>query len=130
MASARAGTSLASASEAAEGEWRWAHDRDALRDEVAREQIAENAEAAAARTRFVARMAGLTWDRLRAETPLAGWARPRRAAARVRGRRAQALLLACAELSALAPKPRKPAAARSSSAAWRGSTMPITASAA
>jgi hypothetical protein len=32
------------------------------------------------------------------------------AAARVRGRRAPALLLACAELSALAPKPRKPAA--------------------
>ncbi|MBF5092059.1 hypothetical protein F1640_19090 [Novosphingobium sp. NBM11] len=108
---ARYGTSLASASEAAEGEWRWAHDRDALRDEVAREQIAEKAEAAAARTRFAARMAGLTWDRLRAETPLAGWSAADTGLppAFVAGAR-RALLLACAELSALAPKPRKPAA--------------------
>jgi hypothetical protein len=108
---ARYGTSLASASEAAEGEWRWAHDRDALRDEVAREQIAEKAEAAAARARFAARMAGQTWDRLRAETPLAGWSAAETGLppAFVAGAR-RALLLACAELSALAPKPRKPAA--------------------
>lgn len=108
---ARYGTSLASASVAAEGEWRWAHERNALREEVARELAAEKTEAAAAHAIQAARTAALTWDRLRAETPLAGWDATAMAVppAFVAGAR-RALLLACAELSALAPKPRKPAA--------------------
>lgn len=108
---ARYGTSLDSASIAAEGEWRWAHDRGALRDEVARELAAEKTEAAAARARQAARTAGLTWDRLRAETPLAGWdaATMDLPPAFVAGAR-RTLLQTCTELATLAPKPRKPAA--------------------
>lgn len=108
---ARYGTSLDSASISAEGEWRWAHERDALRDEVTREVTAEKADAAAVRARFAARMAGLTWDRLLAETPLAGWGAAGMALppAFIAGAR-RTLLQACTELAALTPKPRKPAA--------------------
>lgn len=61
--------SLDGASTDAEGEWRWTHDRDALRAEIDQETEAEEAAEAAREARLV----DLTWETLLAEPLFPQW---------------------------------------------------------
>lgn len=101
---------LHAVSYAAEGEWRWAHDRAALiaENEAQREQ--EAAERARREERYTTRLSKLTLDQLLSETPFENWtpSPPFPPAAFTQVVRA-ALHDACRELAALGPKPRKPA---------------------
>lgn len=53
---------------AAEGEWRWQHDRDALEVENAKVQAEALAERKAQQERYETRLKGLTWDQLLADS--------------------------------------------------------------
>ncbi|ESQ90095.1 hypothetical protein ABAC460_10020 [Asticcacaulis sp. AC460] len=64
---------LHSVSWSAEGEWRWAHDRDALLAENEQQKARDQAERAAAAERFRSRLSKLTWEQLLSETPFEGW---------------------------------------------------------
>lgn len=57
----------------AEGEWRWAHDRESLLQEQAREDARRRLEQEAAAERYRTRLSGLTWQQLLAEDPFARW---------------------------------------------------------
>lgn len=103
-------STLHAVSYAAEGEWRWAHDRDALvaENEAKREQ--EAVERARREARYNRRLKDLTFDQLLSETPFENWtpSPPFPPAAFTQAAR-EALHDACRELAALGPKPRKPA---------------------
>ena len=57
----------------AEGEWRWANDREALVAEGELHQAKEEAERAAREERYRTRLSKLTWEQLLAETPFERW---------------------------------------------------------
>jgi hypothetical protein len=93
---------------AAEGEWRWKHDRIALKSEIDRVIAEEEAERAAEEKRYQARLRSLTWDQLLSETPFERWSPsppfpPEHFTAGAR----KAIHDACRSLKALGPKPRK-----------------------
>ncbi|WP_339153041.1 hypothetical protein WID27_24370 [Streptomyces sp. F41] len=103
-------STLALADADVEGEWRWAHDREALlREQEAveeRRRLAVEAE----KGRYAARLAGLTWEQLLAETPFERWTpSPPFPPAAFRRAAARRVHQACRELRDLGPKPRKPA---------------------
>ncbi|MER6768432.1 hypothetical protein ABT389_01515 [Streptomyces bacillaris] len=104
-------STLALADADVEGEWRWAHDREALlREQEAveeRRRLAVEAE----KERYAARLAGLTWEQLLAENPFERWTpSPPFPPAAFRRAAARRVHQACRELRDLGPKPRKPAA--------------------
>lgn len=61
------------ANHAAEGEWRWKHDRDAFMVESGKSQAKAAAERAAEEERYRTRLKNLSWDKLLAETPFERW---------------------------------------------------------
>jgi hypothetical protein len=61
------------ANHAAEGEWRWKHDRDAFMVESEKSQAKAAAERAAEEERYRTRLKNLSWDKLLAETPFERW---------------------------------------------------------
>jgi hypothetical protein len=70
------GTVLATihaANDAAEGEWRWDNDREALVAEQQRIDAAQAAKKAAQEERYRNRLRGLTWEKLLEETPFERW---------------------------------------------------------
>lgn len=103
-------TVLHMASDIAEGEWRWRHDREALQAELEIMKAWNDAEFAARQERYRNRLRSLTWEILLAETPFAQWSPsppypPEEFIAAAR----DLIRNACLELQALGPKPRKAA---------------------
>ncbi|WP_156457140.1 hypothetical protein [Bradyrhizobium sp. CCH5-F6] len=68
-------STLRYANHAAEGEWRWEHDRDALIAESEKSKAKAAAERAAKEERYRTRLKNLTWEKLLAETPFERWVR-------------------------------------------------------
>lgn len=58
---------------AAEGEWRWANDRDALMIEIDAEDAKAQAKRAAKEERYRNRLSKLTWEQLQLEVPFERW---------------------------------------------------------
>lgn len=94
---------------AAEGEWRWAHDRDSFLAEVEQERGKNAERRAAAERRYRERLSKLTWEQLLSETPLPKWtgASPYPSAEFTAAARSK-ILDATRALMELGPKPRKP----------------------
>ncbi|CAN5116666.1 hypothetical protein BH11PSE2_BH11PSE2_17450 [soil metagenome] len=93
---------------AAEGEWRWLHDREAVMAENAQEQALAAAQRAAEQERYRTRLSKLTWDKLLAETPFSNWSPsppfpPESFTAAAR----ETIHQTCRNLSELGPKPHK-----------------------
>ena len=93
---------------AAEGEWRWTNDRDALVAEHEKAKARSAAIRAAEQERYRTRLSKLTWDQLLSETPFERWSPSPpfppldfTLAAR------HTIHAACRDLSALGPKPKK-----------------------
>ena len=61
------------ANHAAEGEWRWANDRETLVVEQDQVELQQNAKRAAQEQRLKNRLRGLTWEQLLEETPFERW---------------------------------------------------------
>lgn len=93
---------------AAEGEWRWANDRDALVGEVDQKRAKDDALRRAKEDRYRQRLSKLTWEQLLSEVPFARWSPspPFPSEAFTKAARDQ-ILEACLALKALGPKPRK-----------------------
>lgn len=66
-------STLRAADYAAEGEWRWAHDREAFTIEAERKNAKVEAERAAKHERYRSRLSKLTWEQLQSETPFERW---------------------------------------------------------
>lgn len=66
-------STLHAANHAAEGEWRWANDRDAFVVEVEKRNAKNETERAAKEERYRTRLSKLTWAQLRSETPFERW---------------------------------------------------------
>lgn len=66
-------SALRFANYAAEGEWRWEHDRDAFIVESEKSKAKEAAERAAKEERYRTRLKNLTWEKLLAETSFERW---------------------------------------------------------
>lgn len=105
------GTSIAAlpfANHAPEGEWRWAHDREALQQEAALKSAEAVRQRAAQEARYNDRLKGLTFEQLLSETPFENWSPsppfpPEGFTAAARA----ALHAACRDIQALGDKPRK-----------------------
>jgi len=106
-----AGTRLARltfANYAAEGEWRWSNDREALVAEHGRQEARNAAERAAKEERYRTRLRKLTWEQLLSETPFERWSPsppfpPEALTQAARG----VIRDACIALRDLGPKPRR-----------------------
>jgi hypothetical protein len=105
------GTSIAAlgyANYVAEGEWRWANDREAFVAEHERTKAKEAANLATQEERYRTRLRGLTWDQLLAETPFARWSNsPPFPSAEFTGEAREAVHRTCRALQALGGRPRK-----------------------
>jgi hypothetical protein len=66
-------SALSGANHAAEGEWRWAHDRQAFSEENERRRKKADEERAIQQERYRTRLSKLTWGQLLAETPFERW---------------------------------------------------------
>jgi hypothetical protein len=66
-------STLRAANHAAEGEWRWANDRDAFVIEVEKKNAKNAAERKAQEERYRTRLSKLTWEQLQSETPFERW---------------------------------------------------------
>lgn len=66
-------STLRAANHAAEGEWRWANDREAFVIEAEKKTAKNEAERAAKEERYRARLSKLTWEQLESETPFERW---------------------------------------------------------
>lgn len=66
-------STLRAANHAAEGEWRWANDREAFLVEAEKNNAKNEAERAAKEERYRTRLSKLTWAQLRSETPFERW---------------------------------------------------------
>lgn len=96
------------ASVVAEGEWRWANDRDALVAESDARDARAEAERARREERFMTRLKGLTFDQLLSETPFENWTPSPPFPPEEFTRAARATLHdACREIAALGARPRK-----------------------
>lgn len=106
-----AGTShaaLTAVSHAAEGEWRWANDREALVVEQEKTRAKDAAIRAAQEERYRTRLSKLTWDQLLSETPFERWSpSPPFPPETFTQSARQTIHAACRDLSALGPKPKK-----------------------
>lgn len=101
------------ASSDVEGEWRWAHDREALTHEYELQEQRRAQARAAAAERYETRLKGLTWERLLSESPFARWdPSPPFPPVEFREAATARVYEACRELQALGAKPRKSAARR------------------
>ena len=101
-------STLKAANWAAEGEWRWEHDRATLSAEVdqASAKTAEKREAA--ERRYGERLSQLTWEKLLCETPLSRWtSEPPYPPAEFTDAARAKLRQACQDLRELGLKPRK-----------------------
>ena len=61
------------ASAAAEGEWRWLHDREAVKQEIELDVAARETKRQAEQKQYETRLKQLTWNTLLAETMFARW---------------------------------------------------------
>jgi len=94
-------SSLSFAGQSAEGEWRWANEREAFTKDLEEHRIEKDA-AAAKLERYQHRLKELSWRQLQSETPFLRWpASEFTAAARITIRKG------CEALEALGPKPRR-----------------------
>jgi len=92
----------------AEGEWRWANDREALIAEHEKTRARDAAIRAAEEERYRTRLSKLTWDQLLSETPFERWSpSPPFPPANFTQSARQTIHAACRDLSALGPKPKK-----------------------
>src|SRR5579863_5758588 len=101
-------STLRAANQAAEGAWRWAHDREAFSQEIERIQLKMAQDRAAQEERYRTRLSKLTWDQLLAETPFERWSPsppfpPEDFTLAAR----QLIHQTCRKLEALGAKPRK-----------------------
>jgi hypothetical protein len=102
-------STLRFANHAAEGEWRWEHDRDTLIVESEKSEAKAAAERAAKEERYGTRLKNLTWERLLVETPFERWGRsPPFPPAEFTKAARETIHNACRELRELGPKPTKP----------------------
>ena len=93
---------------AAEGEWRWANDRDAFIKEAERNKAKNEAERKAQEERYRTRLSKLTWEQLLAETPFERWSPSPPFPPEDFTKAARAVIRdACLSLRALGPKPSK-----------------------
>ncbi|HCK85262.1 MAG TPA: hypothetical protein DHW63_12320 [Hyphomonadaceae bacterium] len=101
-------STLHAANHAAEGEWRWANDRESLVEEHQRVQALQAAKRAAQEERYRNRLRSLTWEQLLEETPFERWSSspPFPSADFTKGAR-EVVHNACRALQALGSKPRK-----------------------
>lgn len=94
---------------AAEGEWRWANDREALDAEQQRVDEQRAAKRAAQEERYKNRLRGLTWGQLLRETPFERWSPSPPFPPEEFTRAARDVIHAtCRAISTLGVKPRKP----------------------
>jgi hypothetical protein len=93
----------------AEGEWRWAHDREALVAEHQQVRAQQEAKRVAQEERHKSRLRGLTWDQLLAETPFERWSTssPPFPSEEFTQRARSTIHDTCQALRALGSKPRK-----------------------
>ncbi len=99
---------LTAANHAAEGEWRWANDREALVAEQEKTRAKDAAIRAAQEERYRTRLRKLTWDQLLSETPFERWSpSPPFPPANFTQSARQTIHAACRDLSALGPKPKR-----------------------
>jgi hypothetical protein len=101
-------SSLSAANHAAEGEWRWANDREAFIIEIQQTEAKNEAERAAREERYRTRLSKLTWDQLQSEMPFERWSHsppfpPQEFTDAARA----AIRSACDALEELGPKPRR-----------------------
>lgn len=110
----RIGTSFGSAvgvNSDVEGEWRWAHDREALQHEYELTEQRREQERAAAQERYETRLKGLTWQQLLSEHPFERWVpSPPFPPAEFRDAATARVHDTYRALQSLGAKPRKPAA--------------------
>lgn len=101
-------STLRAVNHAAEGEWRWANDRDTLVDEQQKMQAQQAAKRAAQEERYRSRLRGLTWEQLLDETPFERWSSsPPFPWADFTTKAREVIHNACRALQALGSKPRK-----------------------
>lgn len=99
---------LRAASTSAEGEWRWAHDRQALVEENEKRLARSAAVSAAKEERYRNRLSKLTWDQLLAENPFERWSpSPPFPPGEFTTQARKTIHDACRSLKAMGPKPRK-----------------------
>jgi hypothetical protein len=101
-------STLRFANHAAEGEWRWANEREALVAEQERVRAQQEAERAAQEERYKSRLLGLTWEQLLEETPFERWSPSPPFPSEEFTREARDVVHdTCRALRALGSKPRK-----------------------
>jgi hypothetical protein len=101
-------STLGAANHAAEGEWRWKHDRVAFSEEVERKQAKAAEQRAAQEKRYRERLSKLTWDQLLAETPFQRWTpSPPFPPAEFTTEAREVIHATCKKLEALGAKPKK-----------------------
>ncbi|UYY76079.1 hypothetical protein [Sphingomonas sp. R1] len=66
-------STLSAANHAAEGEWRWANDRESFLIEAEKKKAKTEGERAAKEKRYRTRLSKLTWEQLQSETPFERW---------------------------------------------------------
>lgn len=102
-------STMGAANNVAEGEWRWANDREALVAEQQRVAAQQAAKRAAQEERQKNRLRRLTWEQLLSETPFARWSPSPPFPAEEFTREARDVVHdTCRALRALGSKPRKP----------------------
>lgn len=101
-------STLHAANYAAEGEWRWANDREAFIVETEKKNAKNEAERAAQEERYRTRLSKLTWAQLRSETPFERWSPSPPFPPEDFTMAARATIRsACDALEQLGPKPRR-----------------------
>ncbi|MBB3981438.1 hypothetical protein GGR44_001085 [Sphingobium fontiphilum] len=101
-------STLHAANDAAEGEWRWANDRDAFVVEAEKKKAKNEAERAAKEERYRTRLSKLTWAQLRSEIPFERWTPSPPFPPEEFTMAARATIRsACNALEQLGPKPRR-----------------------
>ncbi|CAN5646500.1 hypothetical protein BH10PSE5_BH10PSE5_04090 [soil metagenome] len=97
------------ANHAAEGEWRWKHDREAFSAEAELNQLKMAEQRAAQEERYRTRLSKLTWGQLLGETPFERWSpSPPFPPEEFTSEARKVVREACRKLEVLGPKPRKP----------------------
>ena len=92
----------------AEGEWRWAHERDSFVEEIALRDAKNAAERAATEERYKKRLSKLTWEQLLSETQFERWApSPPYPPQEFTDAARDVIREACIALQGFGPKPRK-----------------------
>ena len=96
------------ADHAAEGEWRWSNDWEAVVIEVEKRNTKYAAERAAKEDRYRTRLSKLTWEQLQSETPFERWSTSPPYPPEEFCNAARAVIRrACDALKELGPKPRR-----------------------